>query len=187
MEISSRGTRSWRSFGRVWSRAPMSRWRYRFSAEPSTTAGPREASSKRSPGAATALLTTRSRARAIRLSPRTHLFGLQDLWLAGCHSLLGHIDQAIGFFRKAHAAHPRRGPDLWLAAALGLNGDLGEAKATLSEWLKFHPKLGSLARVRASLPFPGNPQFLGAARENGGSGSAQCRHAGGMNALARPE
>jgi len=85
---------------------------------------------------------------------------LQYFWLAGCHSLLGHIDQAIGFFRKAHAAHPRRGPDLWLAAALGLNGDLGEAKATLSEWLKFHPKLGSLARVRASLPFPGHPQFL---------------------------
>ena len=78
---------------------------------------------------------------------------MPDSWLAGCHSLLGHIDQAIGFF-------PRRGPDLWIAAAFGLNGDLGEAKATLSEWLKFHPKLGSLARVRASLPFPGHPQFL---------------------------
>ena len=78
MEISSRATRSWRSRGGVWSRAPMSRWRYRFSAEPSTTAGPREASSKRSPGAATALLTTRSRARAIRLSPQDPF-----IWFAG--------------------------------------------------------------------------------------------------------
>jgi hypothetical protein len=66
----------------------------------------------------------------------------------------------MDFLRKAYAANPRSGPDLWLAAALGLKGDLDDAKARLAEWRKFHPQLSSLAGVRASLPFPSNPQFL---------------------------
>jgi TolB-like protein/DNA-binding winged helix-turn-helix (wHTH) protein/Flp pilus assembly protein TadD len=98
--------------------------------------------------------------KSIRLSPQDPFIWVNYLWLARCHFLLGHVDQAVGFFRKAYAANPRRGPDLWLAAALGLSGDLAEAKATLAEWLKFHPKLGSLAQVRTTSAAPLNPQFL---------------------------
>ena len=98
--------------------------------------------------------------KSIRLSPQDPFIWFKYVWLGRCHLLLGHADQSIDFLRKAHAANPRNGPDLWLAAALGLKGDLDDAKATLAEWLKFHPKQSSLARVRATLPFPGNPHFL---------------------------
>jgi len=180
MEISSRATRSWRSRGGVWSRAPMSRWRYRFSAEPSTTAGPREASSKRSPGAATALLTTRSRARAIRLSPQDPF-----IWFAGL------VASWMPFPSRAY-----RSGDRFLPSERARSMDCGGLRP---EWRSGRgqgdivrvaqiPPKARLARARArKLALPGPPAVLGAARENGGSGSAQGRHAGGMNALARPE
>ena len=98
--------------------------------------------------------------KSIRLSPRDPFIWVNYVWLGRCHLLVGHIDQAMDFLRKAYAANPRSGPDLWLAAALGLKGDLDDAKARLAEWRKFHPQLSSLAGVRASLPFPSNPQFL---------------------------
>ena len=187
MEISSRGTRSWRSFGRVWSRAPMSRWRYRFSAEPSTTAGPREASSKRSPGAATALLTTRSRARAIRLSPQDPF-----IWAAGL------VASWMPFPSRAHRSGDRflqkgsRCQPSERARSMACGGPRpkwrsGRGQGDIVRVAQIPPK-ARLARARArKLALPGPPAVLGAARENGGSGSAQGRHAGGMNALARPE
>jgi TolB-like protein/DNA-binding winged helix-turn-helix (wHTH) protein len=80
--------------------------------------------------------------------------------LGRCHLLLGRVDQAIDFLRKAYAASPRNGPDLWLGAALGLRGDLDDAKTALVEWLKFHPHVNSLAQARATLPSPINPRYM---------------------------
>jgi adenylate cyclase len=53
-------------------------------------------------------------------------------WLGHTHLLLGHVDQAITFFRQGRSANPRDGGSrVMLAAALGLKGDLDEAKALL--------------------------------------------------------
>jgi TolB-like protein/Tfp pilus assembly protein PilF len=90
--------------------------------------------------------------KSIRLSPHDSFIWVNYLWLVRCDLLLGHVDQAIDFLRKAYAANPRRGPDLWLAAALGLSGDLDDAKAVLAEWLKSNPKLGSLTRLVPRCP-----------------------------------
>jgi adenylate cyclase len=98
--------------------------------------------------------------KSIRLSPHDPFIAANYTGLGRSHLLLGHVDQSIDLLRKAYAANPQIGPDLWLAAALGLRGDLDEARAALAEWLKFKPKLNSLARLRASLPSTVNPQFL---------------------------
>jgi TolB-like protein/Flp pilus assembly protein TadD len=98
--------------------------------------------------------------RSLRLSPHDVFIDVNYDWLGRCHLLLGHVEQAIDFFRRAYAANPRSGPDLWLAAALGLRGDVEEARATLAEWLKFNPEFKSLAQVRTTPPAPVNPQFL---------------------------
>jgi adenylate cyclase len=96
--------------------------------------------------------------KAIRLSPLGPNTHVNDHLLGLCHTLLGHVDEAIDLLRKARAANPRIWyHHLWLAGALGLRGDLDEAKAAIAETIKLKPEANSLARLRAR-PV-GNPQY----------------------------
>jgi TolB-like protein/tetratricopeptide (TPR) repeat protein len=95
--------------------------------------------------------------KAIRLSPLGPNTHVNYYGLGVCHTLLGHVDEAIELLRKARAANPR----IWyhhvtLAGALGLRGDLDEAKAAIAEAIKLKPEANSLARLRAGV---GHPQY----------------------------
>jgi Flp pilus assembly protein TadD len=76
-------------------------------------------------------------------------------WALGmCHLLLGHVDQAIDFFRRARAANPR----WWwthfcLAGALGIKGELDGARAALAEGIKLKPEVNSVAQWRVHQPW----------------------------------
>jgi adenylate cyclase len=91
--------------------------------------------------------------KAIRLSPRDPNVASIYWALGMCHLLLGHVDQAIDFFRRARAANPR----WWwthfcLAGALGVKGELDEARAALAEGMKLKPEVnsvGTMARLQA--------------------------------------
>ena len=98
--------------------------------------------------------------KSIRLSPNDTFVRVNHDWLGQSHLLLGHLDQAVDFLRKACAADPRFAPRLWLAGALGLRGDLDEARIEIAEAIKLKPEINSLARLRASLPSTVNPQYL---------------------------
>jgi adenylate cyclase len=96
--------------------------------------------------------------KSIRLNPHDPTIGNNYGALGSCHLLLGHLDQAIEFLRKASAANPRAfGIHLGLAGALGLRGDLGEAKAEIAEAIKLEPEVNSLAALRAHYPWITNP------------------------------
>jgi TolB-like protein/class 3 adenylate cyclase/tetratricopeptide (TPR) repeat protein len=97
---------------------------------------------------------------ALRLSPHDPVvFGFYQ-GLGACELVLGRIDDAVDFFRKARAANPQLwGMHLWLAAALGLKGDLDEAKAALAESLRLNPRVDSLAHLRAQRPYLANAPF----------------------------
>ena len=96
--------------------------------------------------------------KSIRLSPHDQGIGYNYGALGSCHLLLGHLDQAIEFLRKAGATRPRdSGIHRGLAAALALQGDLDEAKAEIAEAIKLDPKVNSLAALRASAPWITNP------------------------------
>ena len=97
--------------------------------------------------------------KAIRLSPYDASIPVSYMVLGRSHLLLGHVDEAIDFLRKARAANPRLYlVQFGLAAALGLKGDLDEARAALAEAIKINPELNSLARVRAHWRQLNNPQ-----------------------------
>jgi TolB-like protein/class 3 adenylate cyclase/Tfp pilus assembly protein PilF len=96
--------------------------------------------------------------KALRLSPHDpSVYGFSFL-LGACELVLGRIDDAVDFFRKARAANSRVWfVHLWLAAALGLKGDLDEAKAALAESLRLNPGINSLAHWRAQFSYFTNP------------------------------
>jgi tetratricopeptide (TPR) repeat protein len=98
--------------------------------------------------------------KGIRLSP--YDAGIPGAYqvLGLCHLLLGHMEQAIDFSRKSRAGNPRLYyTHSTLAAAFALNGDLDEARSALAEAIKLKPEVSSLARVRASFPYP-NPEYV---------------------------
>ena len=98
--------------------------------------------------------------KAIQLSPHDPDIANAYSALGLGHLLLGHVDQAIDFLRKARVGNPR----FWyihlhLAGALGLRSDLEEARDALAESLKLKPQIDSLARLRLYRPWYTNPQF----------------------------
>jgi adenylate cyclase len=95
----------------------------------------------------------------LRLSPRDPLVWSFYWALGACQLVLDRVDEAVDFFRKARAAHPRLWwLHLWLAVALGLKGDLDEAKAALAESLRINPSVDSLAHWRAQFLATYSPQ-----------------------------
>jgi TolB-like protein/class 3 adenylate cyclase/tetratricopeptide (TPR) repeat protein len=98
--------------------------------------------------------------KGIRLSPRDYAIVVAYWGLGMSHLLLGHLDEGIGFLRKARAANSQFFYiHFALAAAFGLKGDLDEAKAALAEGIKLRPEVNSLAAWRAHRPWETNPQF----------------------------
>jgi TolB-like protein/Tfp pilus assembly protein PilF len=98
--------------------------------------------------------------KSIRLSPHDPNIVNNYASLGQCHLLLGHLDQAIEFLRKARAADPRAsGIRLSLAGALGLRGEIDEARAEIAEAIKLNPEVNSLATWRASAPWITNPPY----------------------------
>ena len=98
--------------------------------------------------------------KAIQLSPHDPDIANAYSALGLGHLLLGHVDQAIDFLRKARVGNPR----FWyihlhLAGALGLRSDLEEARDALAESLKLKPQIDSLAQLRLYRPWYTNPQF----------------------------
>jgi class 3 adenylate cyclase/TolB-like protein len=94
--------------------------------------------------------------KALRLSPRETLPYAQ---LGKCQLFLGHIDDALNFFRRAEAGNP----GVWwvhlkLAGTLGLMGNIEEAKAEAAEMVRLNPKMNSVTRIRV-LKWYRNPQF----------------------------
>ena len=99
--------------------------------------------------------------KSTRLSPHDPFIALNYNALGRCHLFMGHVDQAIDLLRKARATSPRYYfIHLNLAAALGLRGDLNEARAALAEGVKLRPELNSLARLRATVVFSNNVEYL---------------------------
>ena len=75
------------------------------------------------------------------------------------HLLLGHVEQAIEFARRARVSNPRLYfTHTLLAAALGVKGELDEARAVLAEAIKLRPEFNSLARWRAYMTW-GSPKY----------------------------
>jgi TolB-like protein/class 3 adenylate cyclase/Tfp pilus assembly protein PilF len=91
---------------------------------------------------------------ALRLSPNDPNIFLYFWGLGVCQIVLGDVDRAIDFFRRAQAANAAHWvAHLWLAGALGLKGDINEAKTALAESLKLNPRIDSLAHYRAQFPY----------------------------------
>jgi tetratricopeptide (TPR) repeat protein len=79
--------------------------------------------------------------------------------LGKCRLFLGHVDEALNFFRRAQAANPR----VWwvrlkLAGTLGLLAKTDEAMAEAAEMTRLKPKMNSVTRIRNLKWYP-NPQF----------------------------
>jgi adenylate cyclase len=79
--------------------------------------------------------------------------------LGKCNLFLGHVNEALNFFRKAEAGNP----GVWwvhlkLAGTLGLIGKIDEARAEAAEMVRLNPNMNSVARIRA-LKWYRNPQF----------------------------
>jgi class 3 adenylate cyclase/TolB-like protein/Flp pilus assembly protein TadD len=94
--------------------------------------------------------------KALKLNPRD---GFAQMILGKCHLLLGHLDQAMPWLRKAEAIIPGYWAiHLKLAGALGLKGEIEEARVEAAEMVKLKPDMNSVARVRGYV-FYRNPQF----------------------------
>lgn len=99
--------------------------------------------------------------KAIRLSPNDPLIYGRYSALGQCHLLLGNVEEAIEFLRKARAANPRvYFVHLYLAAALGMRGDLDEARAALAESYKLKPEINSIAALYSNRPWETHPRYL---------------------------
>ena len=100
--------------------------------------------------------------KAIRLDPQSP-FLVARYWNLGLsHLLLGNVDEAVNFARRARAANPRLVyVHLLLAAALGLKGDLAEARVSLEEAIKIKPAWDTIPHLVADCTICGfgNPQF----------------------------
>ena len=98
--------------------------------------------------------------KSIRLDPHGPNIHVAYWAFGCCHLLLGHVDEAVDLFRKARAANPRLTYIQFdLASALGLKGEIVEARAVLAEAIKLKPDLNTLARLLATYPNWGNPQY----------------------------
>jgi adenylate cyclase len=88
--------------------------------------------------------------KAARLGPYDSSTPAAFSALAHAHLLLGEIEPAIEFARKARARKPAVYiPHMLLAAALALHAELDEAAAALVEGIRLRPQFYSLARLRA--------------------------------------
>jgi TolB-like protein/Tfp pilus assembly protein PilF len=99
--------------------------------------------------------------KSSRLDLRSQAIAIRYWGLGACHLLLGHVDEAIGLFRKSRAGgHRLYFIHYFLAGALALNGDLDEARAELADSLKLNPEINSLPRWREAVPWATNPQYM---------------------------
>jgi TolB-like protein/Flp pilus assembly protein TadD len=97
--------------------------------------------------------------KGLQLSSSGEAVPIGYMTMGQAHLLLGHVEQAIEFARKARASNPRLYfTHTLLAAALGLKGDLDEARAALAEAIKLRPEFSSLARWRAYMTW-GSPEY----------------------------
>jgi len=97
--------------------------------------------------------------KGLRLSPSGEAVPIGYMTMGQAHLLMGHVDQAIEFARKARASNPRLYiTNTMLAAALGLKGEIDEARAVLAEAIKLRPEFNSLARWRAYMTW-GSPEY----------------------------
>src|SRR5215472_209299 len=98
--------------------------------------------------------------KGIRLGPYDTASPSAYSMLSLAHLLLGRVEQAIEFSRRARVRNPRLyHTHMLLAAALGLKGELGQARTALAEGIKIRPEFNSLARLREYCSW-GSPQFL---------------------------
>ncbi len=96
--------------------------------------------------------------KAIRLNPYDPTLASHYAILGLCHLLLGNVDPAIEWIRKARADNPRAYYiHLFLAGALGYKGELDDAKAALADSLRLNPEINSFAAQRASSPWIAHP------------------------------
>jgi Flp pilus assembly protein TadD len=97
--------------------------------------------------------------KGLRLAPTGAAVPIGYMTMCQAHLLMGHVEQAIEFARKARASNPRLYfTHTCLAAALGLKGELDEARAALAEAIKLRPEFNSLARWRAYMTW-GSPEY----------------------------
>jgi tetratricopeptide (TPR) repeat protein len=94
--------------------------------------------------------------KALKLSPRETLPYAQ---LGKCQLFLGHVDDALSFFRRAQAGNP----GVWwvhlkLAGTLGLIGKIDEARAEAADMVRLNPNMNSIMRIR-DLKWYRNPQY----------------------------
>jgi len=95
---------------------------------------------------------------AIRLNPRDPQIWLYYFWIGQAHLLQSRLDEAIGWFEKAHTANADQPfPHAYLASAYGLRGEGGPAAEELAQArrLSADDRYSSVARLRAVGPFGG--------------------------------
>jgi len=97
--------------------------------------------------------------KGIRIGPHDTASPSAYSMLSLAHLLVGDVEQAMEFSRKARARNPQLYfPHLLLAAALALNGEFAEARAALAEGIRIKPEFNSLARLCAYTAW-GNAQY----------------------------
>src|SRR5215472_8882237 len=97
--------------------------------------------------------------KGLRIGPHDTSSPSAYSMLSLAHLLLGDVEQAIEFSRKARARNPQLYfPHMLLAAALALNGKFAEARAALAEGIRIKPEFNSHARLGAYTIW-GNAQY----------------------------
>src|SRR6202040_1463904 len=82
--------------------------------------------------------------RCLRLAPHDRSTPVNQAFLGLCKILLGNVEEAIIWLRKARAANPRLFyTHALLAAALGLTNELDEAGDALRQAVKIKPEFFS--------------------------------------------
>jgi tetratricopeptide (TPR) repeat protein len=98
--------------------------------------------------------------RCLRLAPHDRNTPVNQSVLGLCKILLGDVDEAIVWLRKARAANPRLFyTHAFLAAALGLRNELDEACDALRQVVKIRPEFASQSDLDALLR-ESSPQYL---------------------------
>jgi tetratricopeptide (TPR) repeat protein len=98
--------------------------------------------------------------RCLRLAPHDPNTPVNDAILGLCKLLLGHLDDAIAYLRRARANNPRLFyTHVFLAAAFALHDELDEATAALREAIALRPQLGSQADLDMVLR-ESSPRYL---------------------------
>jgi adenylate cyclase len=100
--------------------------------------------------------------KSLRLAPHDPSTAPDHAKLGLCNLMLGQIDNAITWLRKARAGNPRMYyVHMWLAAGLGLSGELAEGGAALRESIRIKPEIDSLTSLRARWQMmTTSPQFF---------------------------